>query len=137
MREIAVTAGCISSPSSDILAHLHPDQVLRGLREDPEYMVEYERELQRRDRCLWSCDMANEKIAAHESLLAKRTLLYTRLTCLLDQDTPDALEEEKVVLNLLKNGSRDVVEAEKALQDDLESGLKELEKGIKGLANLQ
>jgi len=99
-------AGCISSPSSDIFSHMHPDQVLRGLRRYPNYMVQLERQLQHGNRCLFACVMVCNKIAACESLLAQSILHYTRLIYLVEQEKPEALEEAKKVMELLKHSGQ-------------------------------
>jgi hypothetical protein len=119
LREIYLMAGSISSPSSDIFTHMDPYQVLTGLLENPEHMLEYERQLQYGDRCLWRCDMVHERIAACESLLTESILHYTTLACLLEQETPEALEEEGKVVSLLKQGRQDLAKAENALEDVL------------------
>lgn len=118
-REYYLMAGCISSPSSDIFAHMDPYQVLTGLLDNPEYMLRYERQLQYGDRCLWSCDMAHERIAACESLLTESILQYRRLACLLEQETLEALEEEQTVMSLLKQGRQDLAKAEDAVENAL------------------
>ena len=119
MREHYLMAGCISSPSSDIFSHMHPDQVLRGLRRDPNYMVQLERQLQHGNRCLFACVMVCNKIAACESLLAQSILHYTRLIYLVEQEKPEALEEAEKVVELLKHSGQDMVKADKALEDAL------------------
>lgn len=122
-RENYLMAGCISLPSSDIFAHMGPDQVLSGLLGDPEYMVRLEHQLQQGDRCLWSCEMVQHKIAACESLLTQRILQCTRMLFLLEQETPEASEERGKLVNLMKQGRQDLAKAD----DALDGALKELE----------
>lgn len=109
-------AGSISSPSTDILSHMHPEQVLNGLLDDAEYMVQLEHQLQYGDRCLYACVVVKDLIATCEGLLAKKIVNYTDLINALENETTAALREEKKILALLKQGSRDLDKANEGLE---------------------
>jgi hypothetical protein len=128
IRERLLMAGCISSPSSDIFSHMDPDQVLRGLLEDPDYMMQLERNFQHGDRCLFACVMVCNEVATCESLLAKSILHHSRLICLVEQETPEALEEAEKILEVLKHEGQDLLKVDKALEDAIEAWVEERKK---------
>jgi hypothetical protein len=109
-------AGSINSPSTDIFSYMSPGRVLNGLLNDGDYMVQHERELQYRDRCLHACVVMKDQVANCEGLLAKRIEDYVNLVCVLEKDTELALEEEKNILDLLKREGRRLDKANKALE---------------------
>lgn len=127
-EEHLLMVGCISSFSTDILSHADPEHALHGLRQDPEYMVQLERQHQYGDRCLYACVMVRDRIATCKGLLAQRISQYACLICVLGKETEGALEEEEKILDLFKKGSDDVAKANEALEDALKADREEVRK---------
>ena len=127
-QEHHLMAGSIASPSTDILSHMDPERVLNGLLDDPDYMVQLERQLQCGDRCLYACVVVKDQIATCQRLLAKRIADYANLVCMLGKETTEALEEEEEILGLLKQGSQDVDKANERLEDATKAEQEEVTK---------
>jgi hypothetical protein len=121
-------AGSIASPSTDILSHVDPERVLNGLLDDPDYMVQLERQLQYGDRCLYACVVVKDQIATCQRLLAKRITDYANLVRMLEKETTEALEEEEKILELLKHGSLELDKSNERLEDATKAEQEEVTK---------